>query len=240
MKVSRLFEDISPNFRPSKGDSEVAVRLIRHEATPRAIRIFSNECHRLSDYGYWFFLSTLWVSYSGWSDLALWKRLFSSDRPGRETGLMKPSEVTFWRQLPEQFHAYRAHRPGEADWISYALDPHKATEFALRRGVSEISEYLINKGDALGLFLRRGETEVIVLDKSRVTFVRRITVLFQKEDANAVPAIHINRQARLQEAADATDGGGDRRDGPRAGEEVHRQDAGAVDDVATAEATGST
>lgn len=73
--------DISPNFVRNDTDAAIFRRLTILAETPRAIVEFDRKCHRLSDYGYWFGLSTLWVSYTGFSDLRRWKRLFSSDRP---------------------------------------------------------------------------------------------------------------------------------------------------------------
>lgn len=95
--VKPVFSDITPDFRWDRGDAKVAEKLLKHEATPEAIRIFSREAYKLTNSGYWFLLSTLWVSYTGWSDLYLWKKLFSSSRPLRETSIMKPSELKVFR-----------------------------------------------------------------------------------------------------------------------------------------------
>ena len=94
-------QDISPDFRPNMRDARIIKGILKHEATPRAIERFARDANDLTDYAYWFTLGTLWVSYTGWSDLALWKRLFSSKRRNRETSLMKPSELDVLRALPE-------------------------------------------------------------------------------------------------------------------------------------------
>lgn len=164
------------DFRPSKLDAEVIAKVTKHWETGKAIRCFNNEHRRLSDYAYWYLLSTLWVSYSGWSELELWKRLFGSERPLRETSIMKPSELRAWRELPDQIRTFRAHRPDEKDWIAYTTDPIKCGCFALARGVNSISEYEIAKADALCLFLRRGESEIILIDRAKAKFVRSIEV----------------------------------------------------------------
>lgn len=94
-------KDISPDFQPHRASNVVVSRIIRKAKTPQAVKAFATECHKLSDYWYWFVLGTLWVDYTGWSDLQLWKHLFSSNRPNRASSLMKPSELHVFNQLPE-------------------------------------------------------------------------------------------------------------------------------------------
>ncbi|GIO10218.1 hypothetical protein J31TS6_62460 [Brevibacillus reuszeri] len=168
--------DISPYFKWNPIDAEIGKKLLEYEATPQAVTCFAEVCEQLTDYAYWFFLSTIWVSYSGQSDLQLWKKLFSSDRTKRKKSIMKPSEVKAFETLPYEILAYRAHREGETDWISYTLDWKTAVRFAQERGVNEIIEYRLRKKDVLALFLRRGEQELLMLDPRRSTSVRRINL----------------------------------------------------------------
>src|SRR5579872_1951008 len=163
--LESAIRDISPDFVPDRRDALFMAELVKHEATPEAVRYFARNCRRITNYGYWFALGTIWVSYSGWSNLDLWKTFFRSPRPNRDSSLMKPSELRAWRSLPDVLTAYRAHRPNESDWISYTLNPFTAGEFAARRGVDHVAEYRIKKSDTLCLFLRRGETEVLMLDR---------------------------------------------------------------------------
>lgn len=175
--MNAIGSDISPDFRWNRQDAATLKKILPFEATPDAIKAFVRYHWRLSDYCYWFTLSTLWVSYTGWSDLDQWIELFSSNRPNRESSLMKPSELAAFAALPETLTLYRAHRHNEARWISYSIFAWKAAEFADRRGVNEISEYMVQKADALALFLRREEFEMLVLDQSKATFVRKIQVV---------------------------------------------------------------
>lgn len=161
--------DISPNFKYNAIDAAIGTQLLRFEATPLAVQYFASVCDRLTHYAYWFYLSTIWVSYSGWSDLRLWKHLFRSSRPKRATSIMKPSEFEEFKKLPNQIIAYRAHRPHETDWISYTLDLEIARRFARERGVSEVVQYRLRKKDVIALFLRRGEQELIMLEPSKAT-----------------------------------------------------------------------
>jgi hypothetical protein len=158
--------DISADWTgTSEEERRIIVRILKFEATPRAIVEFAKKCDRLSDYGYWFLLGTLWVNYAGYSDLNLWRRLFSSKRPNRETSLMKPSELGPFRCLPQDVMVYRAHRPDETDWLSYTLSPVVAAKMAAHRPGSEIRVHWIAREKIIALFLRRAEAEVIVLDK---------------------------------------------------------------------------
>lgn len=164
--------DISSHFRWNPYDATVAKGILKYEGTPEAIKYFARVCDKLSDYAYWFLLSTLWVSYTGYSDLELWKQLFSSGRSKRKKSIMKPSEVKAYDYLPYFVTAYRAHRPNETDWIAYTLNKDTAFRFASERGVSSISEYKTKKTDITALFLRRGEDEIIVLDRENIKFIQ--------------------------------------------------------------------
>lgn len=169
--------DITPDFEYRESDARVGRLLLKCAETPKAIRVFDEHCKALSSSAYWFYLSTLWVSYSGWSDLDLWKRLFSSPRKYRETSLMKPSELAFYRALPETIHAFRAHRPGEEDWIAYTLSSDVAARFAAERGIESVGLYEIPKAAALAYFTRRGEAEILVLDKANAKWLRDVPVV---------------------------------------------------------------
>lgn len=170
------YNDVSPYFKFNFNDKYMAQQLMKREATPEAIVYFSENCNKLTNYGYWFLLSTLWVSYTGFSDINLWKKLFSSDRPQRLKSIMKPSEVREYDYLPYIITVYRAKRPGEKQWIAYTLDLEIAKRFAKERNVNKITKYEVKKKDILALFLRRGEKEVIVLDETKPKFIEEIEV----------------------------------------------------------------
>ena len=176
-----LQNDISPRFKYNPNNARIFFELEKVENTPLAIVRFSELCENLDDYGYWFCLGTLWVMYTGWSELPLWKRLFRSSRPFRRECLMKPTELEYFKRLSPSVACFRAHRPEESEWISYTLDAVCAGTIARRRGVSEISEYRIRRSDIIALFLRRGEYEILCLDKRKARFVGRIPVITQKD-----------------------------------------------------------
>ncbi|MEN6567164.1 MAG: hypothetical protein ABFC57_12790 [Veillonellales bacterium] len=171
--------DVSRTFRWNVAGMNVAEKLIKLDGTPEAVRYFASICDTLPDYDYWFFLSTLWVGYSGGVELDLWKRLFSSDRKHREKCIMKPSELDKFKQLPWFVTVYRAHRPQETDWIAYTIDPRIAARFARERGADKVMEYRVKKRDILALFLRRNEAEILILNKEKVKFVREIMVIIK-------------------------------------------------------------
>lgn len=157
--------NISPDFQHNEFGQAMAKEIIERKD---AIRYFSENCDDLPDYHYWLFLSTLWVDDPAPADLALWKALFSSERLGRETGIMKPNELRAFNALRDQEIVYRAHREGEVDWIAYTLSQKVAKRFQKQYESSVIRKYIVNKSDILALFLRRGESEIIVLDKGKV------------------------------------------------------------------------
>lgn len=167
-----MFSDVSKHFTGSTPyERSVALGIVEREETPEAIKYFVEKQSGLRDYAYWFFLSLCWVSYTGYSDLDAWKQLFSSERSKRKHSIMMPSEVRAYETLPYFVTAYRAHRPGETDWIAYTLNEETVKRFARERGVDQYRVYRVKKRDILALFLRRGEDEVLVLDKDKVTFM---------------------------------------------------------------------
>lgn len=169
--------DISKYFTtPSLYEQTVGRGMIAREGTPEAITYFAAHSERLGDYLYWFYLSTLWVSYTGHSDLELWKELFASGRRKRKHSIMKPSEVKRFDMLPYDVTVYRAHRPGETDWIAYTLSESVVKRFAAERGVTHYRKYQVHKKHILALFTRRGEEEIIVLDNSNVRFSEEIKI----------------------------------------------------------------
>lgn len=170
--------NISPDWRGStRAEKRAIAKILEHEETPRAIQVFARESKQLGDYWYWFTLSTLWVQYTGFSELDLWRRLFRAKRPNRLTSLMKPDELEMFNRMPEKVLALRAHRPGEQDWIAYTLDAQIAARFAAERGVERVAMYEIPREKVYALFLRRGEKEILVLDPRDATFLGWVMVI---------------------------------------------------------------
>ncbi len=169
--------DISPSFTFNEQDAALVRRILRHEATPRAIQEFAKKCRRMTDYCYWFTLGTLWVSYTGFSDINLWRKLLGSSRPLRDESLMKPTEHALLYNLPDPLRVYRAKRENEKDWIAYTLSVDVVVRFAVERKVKLITAYDVPKKDVLALFARRGEAEIIVLDKTKAVFVRTVQLV---------------------------------------------------------------
>jgi hypothetical protein len=161
-RASKRRANVSGSFEPNLMDARILANLLKFESTPLAILYFSKNCHLLSDYAYWFGLSTTWVSYTGFSDLKLWRTLFLSERADRERSIMKPDEIRAFRQLPPIVTAYRAHRSDETDWMSYTTRRDRAEAFLRNRPGGHISKYQIPRELIVAYFLRRGEFEILV------------------------------------------------------------------------------
>jgi len=157
--------NISPDFKgTTRRERRILRVVVARDKTPAMIRYFAKHCAGLGDYWYWFTLASCWVSYTGFSELQLWRRLFGSARGNRLTSLMKPDEYAVFSHFDDTVKCYRAHRPGEQDWLSLTLQRDTAARFARDRDVSEVVEYEIARGDIYCLFLRRGEFEILVMD----------------------------------------------------------------------------
>ncbi|NBA28534.1 hypothetical protein GVK83_13155 [Enterococcus hirae] len=167
--------NISTSFKYNEEDARL-ISIIMTTQAEKKLQVFQEVADKLSDYAYWFLLSTMWVKSSDYAPISSWKKFFSEKRLNKAISLMKPDELTAFKNLPSKLTAYRAHSKDENDWISYTLDLKTAIEFAERKKVNEIMEYKIKKHDCLALFLRRGETEIICLDKSLAKKKRVIIV----------------------------------------------------------------
>lgn len=170
-----MVNDVSPLFRWNVYDAVVAAGIAEREQDPaQALSFFYERRDGLTNYAYWFFLSTLWVMDARAADLETWKALFTSERPQRNKSIMKPSEIQAFERLPYFVRAYRAHRAGEMDWIAYSIDPAAAKRLAGLHGAQTVNEYRIKKRDILALFLRRRESEIIMLNRERAEFIKTI------------------------------------------------------------------
>ena len=167
-------KNISTAFKFNPCDAELMTKIMAIDSE-KQVEYFASVTDQLSDYGYWFLLSTLWVREATFAPISFWKELFSSKRPNRSISIMKPDELTLFKKLPNKLTVYRAHGD-EADWISYTLNPVTAMEFSSRKKTDEIAEYKLKKHDCQALFLRRGEMEIICLNKELAKRIRTITV----------------------------------------------------------------
>lgn len=173
-------KNISTGFKYNETDARL-MSIIMTTQPERKIEVFQEMANQLSDYAYWFLLSTMWVKDSNYAPISVWKKLFNEKRMNKAISLMKPDELTALKNLPSKLTAYRAHSKDESDWISYTLDLKTAIEFAKRKQVDEIVEYKMKKHDCQALFLRRGETEIICIDK---TLAKKKRVILINEEVS--------------------------------------------------------
>ena len=166
--------DISRDFKPTKKDQEL-IGIIASVKGNVAIKHFMDNKDDLSDYAYWFALSTLWVNNTDGTDLETWRELFSSNRPRKRTSLMKPSELIAYKTLPSIVTAFRAHKD-EKDWIAYTINLNIAIKFAKIKKAETINGYKIQRKNILALFLRRDEAEIICLDKTKTKEIGSVNI----------------------------------------------------------------
>ncbi|MGR5347395.1 hypothetical protein [Vibrio mediterranei] len=171
-----MHHDISTSFQANAKDAKIINKILPHEGTARAIKIFEKHKKMLSDYGYWFTLGTLWVSYADATDIRLWRRLFNASRAKKLESLMKPSELQAYQTLPDTLTVYRGVRLNEQDCIAYTLDANIAMQWAIKREQRSIKAYKVKRTDITCLFLRRNESECIVLDRKLLTETEELPI----------------------------------------------------------------
>jgi hypothetical protein len=174
-----MAKNISTAFKFNERDAKISEHLLMYEdqPNPEAIHYFTKHCDELTNYGYWFLLSTLWV----WAgdvnaDLNFWRKLFSSNRPDKEISLMKPDELKELKSLPNKLTVYRAPASNETDGISYTTDLATVIGFAKRHKSKFIFTGHIKKHDITALFLRRDESELLILDQNLIHGLKKLSI----------------------------------------------------------------
>lgn len=171
-------KDISKKFIPNAYDSDVAEAIIDLGETPEAMDYFMRRSYFLSDYAYWFILSTLWIGCSQFAGTETWRMLFTARRRYKKRSIMKSSELKEYNDLKWFLTVYRATAPSETDWINYTLDPEVAIRFAKAKGIKRVEVYSACKRDVIALFQRREEAEIIIPDRQKA---ERTTVIYVKD-----------------------------------------------------------
>ena len=78
---------ISTSFKYNERDARL-ISIIMTTQSGKKIEVFQELANQLSDYAYWFLLSTLWVKDSNYAPISVWKKLFSGKRRNKAISLM--------------------------------------------------------------------------------------------------------------------------------------------------------
>lgn len=168
-------QDISPDFKyVTPTEQKIIQKIIKLNDDRKKLNHFIKYKHKMSDYCYWFILSTIWVDGTEKTDLKRWRALFSTNRKSRASSLMKPSELDAFNKLEDKLIVYRAQSPTEEDRLAYTLSIKQAASFSILKETNEITSYEVKKEDLLCLFLRRGEDEIIILDPSKAVKLKTL------------------------------------------------------------------
>lgn len=168
-------QNVSTAYKYKESDAKLISRFLSIDLNHQ-MEYFLSVKNQLTDYSYWFLLSTMWVNDSSTALISTWKELFAAKRTNRKISIMKPDELAVFSQLPNKLKVYRAHSEKETDWLSYTLDLKTAVDFAKRKNTSEIVEYKVKKHDCLALFLKRKEAEILCMNKDLARKIRVIII----------------------------------------------------------------
>lgn len=129
----------------------------------------------LDDTSYWRILGDAWTA----SDAVAanedtWRRLFSSDRPGRESLTREPDRPVL-AALPDEVVVYRGHsHEGGARGLAWTLSRESAETFAHQfagstdmghpPGEPRLATATVPRASILALFQHRREGDVVILD----------------------------------------------------------------------------
>jgi hypothetical protein len=171
MKLNRKFRrarDVSKFAEITQYDEAVKSQLIDLAISgvtkQNLLDEFDKFAWKLSDYGYWFILGVLWTTVLGQGEVQWWRLAFMKNRNRREDCLMKPSEKTIFDRMRNgsPTMCFRAHFPGEHDWLSYVMDLTAAKRMARHNKCGVIGMYEIPDDKVVAFFDRRGFKEIIV------------------------------------------------------------------------------
>lgn len=150
----------------NENDSAIMSALLKLPKGARLVTLYANRYEFWDDAAYWQAVAAMWIdSDICYPNLEYWKELFTLDRRDRFK-LMKKADRKVWRSLPAKVKAFRAvHENEEVDLaISWTLTRKVADRFAKGR---KVVERTFNKNQIVAYFDRRGEQEIIVIQKGQ-------------------------------------------------------------------------
>lgn len=162
-------------YAQKKSDLEKAVAeknynsIIYLHERPYRLEAFVQIADQLNDEKYWSLLGSIWTdTENSWQNLDLWKELFNSDRPNRQS-LMDADERLALESLSDTVKIYRGCEKGlNENGISWTLKRDKAEWFANRFNKDGlVLEKEISKSSIIAVFTGRNEFEVIYEEETK-------------------------------------------------------------------------
>lgn len=166
-------------------------RYIGLHEKPYRVNALSDIAFDMSDEEYWESVSSVWtIVESIHEDLEIWAELWSDARPGRLEHVMDEDELKAFVDLPPKVEIYRGYRHEECMLgMSWTTDRKRAAWFARRSRILGHKAYLatahVAKADVLAYFLRREESEIVVLPENLMDV--RQQLLDETEEAEEEP-----------------------------------------------------
>ena len=163
--VNRLYESKQAAVKDAT-EREDWYRLVHmHERWYRLEAFLSIPAERISDRDYWQLLSEIWSDSENIHEyLDHWRRLLSSDRPGRHL-MMSDHDRQRLEAMAEELTVYRGYaHPQAADGMSWTLDEERARWFAARFDPDQawLARAVIGRGRVIAFLDGRGEEEIIL------------------------------------------------------------------------------
>lgn len=140
-------------------------------ARPYRPQVFDELCHRMSDAEYWRLAGAVYVDQDDRSPHEeTWLARFRENRTHREL-LMEAQEWQDLAALPDKVVIYRAGERWGLSWTTYL---EKAEWYANRFGLElPVWRSSVRKQNIFAYFTRRGESEVVLLERSHLEEVPR-------------------------------------------------------------------
>ena len=149
-------------------DSKIAMKIVRaydiERDAQKVLDLWRKYHPLLSNPRYWELLKTVWVAVGHTAVAPEFRRYMLSDRPCRNY-FMTPEEHEALHRMPHPLKVYRACACENDGGISWTTSLEVAIEFASRLEHPLILSYYAERDEIFAYINRRGEDEIIILDK---------------------------------------------------------------------------
>lgn len=163
--MTRRYPELREKQR--RRDSKIAKRMImahdQNNDPQKVFDVFKKEHKQLSHPRFWELLRSVWVATGSQAKLDDFLQWFNSSRPYRWY-FSTPQEAERLRALDDPLTVYRAISGPEDKGISWTLSRRFAEQYA-KDFKREIITQQVRKADVFALVERRGEEEIIILNK---------------------------------------------------------------------------
>lgn len=178
-KLNLRYTALQDAFHEVLDKRKHGVALFAYTTRPYRSDMFDLLADRMRDREYWRLASRLWIDQENPEDFPdEWRKRFGSDRPHR-CAMMDADEHRDFAELPDQLTVFRG--APDTNGFSWTLDFSVAKFFARRFQKPDkahpVWSAIVEKKHVFAFLTGRGESEALILDKSKLKGITRAASL---------------------------------------------------------------